>query len=133
MSSMPECPFHEDHEHRIKKNEEKVDALSEHLSKIDKETSVSIAKIATALERLTSLPEAIETMRNSLETNNFNTDLLGKQVNDLSTKIVTLDERISDIDGKDKISIIEWVKKNWFSLVSGAAVLLFLLEKAGLF
>ena len=123
------CPFHADHENRIKNNENNVVDLDDRVTKLDKETSVALAKMITAVEQLSKLPEIIDLMRQSLEQNNNETKTLGKNVDKLSNKIDTMEKRVTDIDNKDKVSILAWLSKNWFTIILTAGMLILWLKQ----
>jgi DNA repair exonuclease SbcCD ATPase subunit len=126
------CPFHADHENRIKNNENNVVDLDDRVTKLDKETSVALAKMTTAVEQLSKLPEIIDLMRQSLEQNNNETKTLGKSVDNLAGKIGIMEKRVTEIDNKDKVSILEWVKKNWFTIALTAGMLVLWLKQQGI-
>ena len=126
------CPFHADHENRIKNNENNVVDLDDRVTKLDKETSVALAKMIAAVEQLSKLPEIIDLMRQSLEQNNNETKTLGKSVDKLSGKIDVMEKRVTEIDNKDKISILAWLGKHWFTIVLTAGMLILWLKQQGI-
>jgi hypothetical protein len=85
-----------------------------------------------AVEQLSKLPEIIDLMRQSLEQNNNETKTLGKSVDNLAGKIGIMEKRVTEIDNKDKVSILEWVKKNWFTIALTAGMLVLWLKQQGI-
>ena len=102
MADNVACPYHADHENRIKTNEKNVIDLDDRVTKLDKETSVALAKMTAAVEQLSKLPEIIDLMHQSLEQNNNETKTLGKSVDKLAGKIDIMENRVTEIDNKDK-------------------------------
>lgn len=132
MADNAACPYHMDHENRIKNNESNVVDLDDRVTRLDKETSVALAKMTAAVEQLSKLPEIIDLMRKSLEQNNNETKILGNNVDKLTNKIDTMEKRVTDIDNKDKVSILVWLSKNWFTIVITAGMLILWLKQQGI-
>jgi len=126
------CAHHEDHETRIKKLENSINEMIVKITDIDKETTVAITKVAAVVEQLSKLPEAIDLMRQSLEKNNHRTEDLTHKVDKISCKIDTMEKRVADIDNKDRISILDFVKKNWVPIFLAAGMLMLWLAQKGI-
>lgn len=135
---MESCSVHELCEARIHRLEEKVEHISNHLSEIDKTTAVDIQKLTGALETINSSMESTVSALGGIQKtmSDMQTTMIQMQgeikssnekVNNLEGKVDTLNRKVSAVDEKDKISVIEVLKKHWFEavLAAGMAALYF--------
>ena len=116
MADNVECPYREMIENSVHSNTHKIEALNEKISEFDKSTAVLIAHLSDAVDHLSKLPEAIELIRESLDKTNSETASLNGKVDSMSGKIDKMEKRVVEIDNRDKISMLDWLKKNWFTI-----------------
>ncbi|WP_206459455.1 hypothetical protein [Anaerovorax sp. IOR16] len=126
------CPFHPDHENRIKKLEKDVEDLDNQFTKLDKSTAVKQEKIFTILEALSKIPETMESMKNTMvemqrEIRDSSTkmDALERNVDSLKNQVTDTREKIDKVDDEGKFNIRLWIKNKWFWLSLGLATLLY--------
>lgn len=116
MADNVECPYREVIENSVHSNTNKIEALNEKMSEFDKNTAVLIAHLSDAVDHLSQLPEAINLIRESLDKTNNETSALTSKVDSISGKIDKMEKRVVEIDNRDKISMLDWMKKNWFTI-----------------
>lgn len=126
------CPYHASHDKSIQEHGARIDDIDGRVTKLDKETSVALAKMTVAVEQLSKLPEIIDLMRQSLEQNNNETKTLGKSVDKLAGKIDVMEKRVTEIDNKDKVSILVFLAKNWFTIILTAGMIMLWLTQKGI-
>ena len=122
MENKVTCLNAEDHERRIAKLEGQYDELKEQFYEQDKRSEVAFTKVTAALENLADLPKTMNditttmvAMKDSIHDNGVKTDELANTVKNLSSKV-------SQMDDRDRFSMLEFLKKNWPMIV---AVVLF--------
>lgn len=111
------CPRDEEYGRRITRLEGQYEELKEQFHQFDKSSEVAFTKVTAALENLADLPKTMNEMTNtmvamkdSIHDNGVKTEELSKTVNSLSAKV-------NEMDGRDKISILGFLKKNWPTVV----------------
>ena len=125
---MNNCLYHESHEERIGRLEEGVKDLSGKFSDIDKANT----KLETILENFSKLPEVIEKLGGTMVSIEKNMISMQGEIQNTSDKFTSLEkkldglkDKVGAIDEKDKISILEFLKKNWFQIIAIGGVLFY--------
>ena len=111
------CPKEGAHESRLQKLESQVESMQNEFHEFDKRSEVTFTKVTAALENLADLPNAMNemtttmvSMKDSIHDNGVKTEELASTVNSLSSKV-------AEMDARDRISILEFFKKNWPTVV----------------
>lgn len=122
----------EELEHRIIRNEEHIDKIDARMNKHDQRITI----LETLVGNLKELPSAINNlektmvlMQRNLEILNENVDSVAKKISDNDKQNQKQDARISALDNKSKIDIMDIVKENWWKLCLVAATCLLLIER----
>jgi chromosome segregation ATPase len=127
-----QCLYHTDHENRIAKTEDSVSELYGKFNDVDKANT----RLEVILENLSKLPEAIASLTSSMISIEKNMISMQGEIENNSDKFISLEKKLDGlkdkvgcIDDKDKISILELLKKNWFQIITFVGLLYSLLKK----
>ncbi len=114
---------------RLDDHEERLSEVEDKTSKMDISFHVSFAKTSAALEKLSELPQAInsiqktnEDVRLTLVQLSGKVDNLGADVNKLDRKVCNLNEKVEASEEEDKFSIKKFLKDNWVAIIIGVAL-----------
>ena len=121
MDNKITCPNHEGCEKRLSRLEERYDELREQLWEFDKKSEVTFAKVTSALENLADLPQAMNEMTTTMVAMKDSIHDNGVKTDELASTVKNLSSRVSELDSRDKMSILAFLKANWPIIV--AAVL----------
>lgn len=117
------CPYHADHNQRIKKLETHYDELDDRVTALDKDFAVSKTEIFGAIKSLDKLPDTMneigKTMRSMQEEIRKSND----RMEGMEAKLTTLDNKMTQIDEDGKFNIRLWLKRNWISILVILAIL----------
>lgn len=107
------CPREEDHERRISKLESRFDDLYERFYNSDKHFAVLFAEISGSLDALSGLPDAIGEMTTTMIQMQASINDNGSKTDELSGTVNKLSAKVDEMDAKDKISMLAFLKANW--------------------
>lgn len=142
------CPYHTDHDNRLKKLEQGYEELDDRVTVLDKEHAVNRVEITSTLKNFENLPETMLQMSNTMiaiqgEIKAFNASIDGRiqgveaktdskftgvdeKIKDINGKMSVLDNRVLQINELDTINFRQafknWFLKNWQYIGIGLAI-----------
>lgn len=113
MDNKITCPNHDSCEKRLTKLEERFDELKEQFWEKDKHFEVMYTEISASLTALSGLPKAINEMTSTMVHMQDSIDDNGAKTDSLAGTVKHLSAKVDEMDSRDKISLMEILKKNW--------------------
>lgn len=108
----------ENHEKRIAKLEESVCDLRESVHEIDKTTSVALAQIGSALEKLECVPTAMQSIEKTMVGIQGEMQRNSADIKEVKENIKCLSDKVEEVDNRDKLSLMGFLKKNAWAILA---------------
>lgn len=118
MDNKITCPNHDSCEKRLCKLEERFDELKEQFWEKDKHFEVMYTEISSSLSALSGLPKAINEMTTTMIHMQDSINDNGAKTDDLAGTVKNLSAKVDEMDSKDKISIMDTLKKHWLTVAA---------------
>lgn len=124
---MENCPYHADHDNRIARLEKNIDELDDRFIDCERNSAVTAERVANALENLSRLPEAIDSLKETNIKLENKIDNVDNKVNGLTKDFEGIKTEIRVIDDDGKINFRRgfknWFVKNWISVAIAITLL----------
>ena len=111
------CPKEGEHERRLQKLETQVESIQNEFHEFDKRSEVTFTKVTAALENLADLPKTMTEMTTTLVSMKDSINDNGAKTEELAGKVSSLSAKVAELDNRDRMSVLEFLKKNWSSVV----------------
>lgn len=120
---MENCALHEGFEKKIGEIVNHVEDVDKRVISLEKNTALDIQRLTLLLENLAKLPEAIDLMRDSLNSMQTEIKSSGEKTESLEKKLDDLNVKVCKIDENNTFSINGFIKEHFIGVIVGCVAI----------